>query len=56
MAIVHVCACAASDELIERFRPNLVVRTQQPFEEENWSSVQIGRETFIVLTYLFVLC
>jgi len=48
---LRVCVCihsVASDELIERFRPNLVIQTQEPFEEENWSKVQIGQETFIV--------
>jgi len=38
----------ATDELIERFRPNLVVQTNTPFEEENWLTVQIGRDTFVV--------
>ena len=50
VSLVYV-VCAASDELIERFRPNLVVETQEPFVEEHWSSVQIGHETFIVCTY-----
>jgi len=35
-------------ELIERFRPNLVVQTKRAFEEEDWSTVRIGRETFTV--------
>jgi len=54
-------ASVGSDELIERFRPNLVIQNYKPFEEENWSTVQIGRETFVVrlpnpstyLLYLF---
>ena len=52
---VCVSVCIGTDELIERFRPNLVVETSRPFEEENWQAVQIGRhETFIVS--LFVCC
>ena len=45
---VYVSLCIATDELIERFRPNLVVQTNKPFEEENWLTVQIGSETFMV--------
>lgn len=32
----------------ERFRPNLVVRDQEPFEEDTWQHVQIGGQQFSV--------
>lgn len=38
------------EELIERFRPNLIVKTHKPFEEDDWTRVQIGAHTFIVRT------
>ncbi len=30
----------------DRFRPNLVVETEIPFEEDDWSSIQIGENSF----------
>lgn len=38
------------EELIERFRPNLIVRTHRPFEEDDWTRLQIGAHTFVVRT------
>ena len=29
-----------------RFRPNLVVSSEQPFEEDSWSTIQIGEAVF----------
>lgn len=31
---------------MNRFRPNLVVRGAQPFEEDNWKQIRIGRMVF----------
>jgi len=39
---------SAADELIERFRPNLVVKTSVAFEEETWSTIMIGDNIFKV--------
>jgi uncharacterized protein YcbX len=41
-------ACVAAGELIERFRPNLIVNTSTAFEEETWSTVMIGNNKFRV--------
>lgn len=32
---------------INRFRPNIVVSTQQPHEEDNWDSLNIGQASFL---------
>lgn len=40
--------CKDLQELLDRFRPNLIVKTQKAFEEENWTSVQIGSQVFVV--------
>ncbi len=34
---------------IERFRPNLVVKTQNPFEEDSWKKLAIGEINFQVV-------
>lgn len=34
------------DNLLDRFRSNMVVSGCEPFEEEKWSSIQIGNLTF----------
>ncbi len=31
---------------MQRFRPNLVIRTEQPFIEDQWHRVRIGQQTF----------
>ena len=38
------------DELIDRFRTNLIISGGIPFEEDSWSSVTIGDEEFKVGT------
>lgn len=40
--------CKDLQELLDRFRPNLIVKTQKAFEEEKWTSVQIGSQVFVV--------
>lgn len=35
---------------IDRFRPNLVVETPEPFEEDQWKVVKIGNITFRLVT------
>lgn len=40
-------SCSDFDELVQRFRPNLVVNTRTPFEEETWSKVRIGTHIFM---------
>lgn len=57
LVLVLVCfsfylppALTGEEELIERFRPNLIVRTHRPFEEDNWTRLRIGAHTFIVRT------
>lgn len=32
---------------MNRFRPNLVVRTEQPFEEDHWTGLRIGAVDFV---------
>jgi len=54
MCDINEYACVASDELIGRFRPNLVVETREAFEEETWSSVKIGSHTFTVCALLIL--
>ncbi|KAH3825946.1 hypothetical protein DPMN_127833 [Dreissena polymorpha] len=39
-------ACFDVNNLVDRFRANLVVRGCSPFEEDTWSSVQIGKLHF----------
>ena len=31
---------------MDRFRPNLVIQNEQPFEEDNWEEIQIGGHVF----------
>lgn len=38
--------CLSFPVSMEYFRPNLVVETTTPFEEDNWSSLQIGEALF----------
>lgn len=38
-------------QLIHRFRANLIVSGLEPFEEENWSDVKIGGSVFQVRFY-----
>ena len=35
--------------LMDRFRPNIVVETQVPHEEDNWESIQIGNAMMMVI-------
>lgn len=37
------------EELSIRFRANFLVHTNVPFEEETWSEIKIGKETFKVI-------
>jgi uncharacterized protein len=34
---------------MNRFRPNIVIKTEQPFEEDNWKVIKIGTLTFDVV-------
>ena len=45
------------DNLIDRFRANLVVNGQEPFSEDEWKMIKIGDLTFKVrchFTFLIV--
>lgn len=38
----------AEDNLVLRFRGNLVIDGGKPFDEEEWSSIRVGKHTVMV--------
>lgn len=47
-ASIRFCQSQSPEETVDwrRFRPNLVVSSEQPFEEDSWSAIQIGEAVF----------
>ncbi|XP_015212667.2 molybdenum cofactor sulfurase isoform X1 [Lepisosteus oculatus] len=43
------CLQFNTEQLIERFRANLVVSGKEPFEEDNWTKVTVGQTPFQVV-------
>ena len=44
------------DNLIDRFRANLVVNGQEPFREDEWKMIRIGDLSFKVSCHFILLC
>ena len=49
--VLLICSQITLEDMIDRFRPNVVVSGSEPYAEEQWKEIAVGNVTLKVYIY-----